>query len=601
VESRSQIASACSIALLSVAAGLFPLEFLRQSCRSGGLATCHFGWPRGAARRLRRNVRWLAAIGLPLMFFITLLHAHDPEPGRFAIERMCFIVSMCLLAFFGLRVLRPSGGVLRELTAYQRGGWVNRLRYLWPTLAVLLPLSLGVLAATGYYYTAQQLAWRVYQSSWMLLGLLFLREFLLRWLLVRRRKLSIRQARERRAASAEEQAALGESSLPVKPSPEEAAADLAAISSQARRVVSTGLAVTLLAGLWLVWVDILPALNALDRWTLWWHVTTEIVDATSSAEPATGFPLNPMGGAVQGTLPGRDGESGNVRTVVRPITAADLAIAVLVSVLTLIAARNVPGLLEMSLLPRLPLDASVRYAVTRIVSYLIVLAGAVASCNSIGLGWSKIQWLATALTFGLAFGLQEIFANFVSGLIILFERPVRVGDVVTVDDVTGVVSRVRIRATTITNWDRKEFVVPNKEFITGRILNWTLSDSTNRVVINVGVAYGSDTELARELLQKIAREHPLVLDDPPPVATFESFGESSLNFVLRAFLPALDSRLTVVHELHTAINKAFEEHGIQIAFPQHDLHIRSMPEGWKNAVRPALEPVVPFGNGAKHA
>ena len=160
----------------------------------------------------------------------------------------------------------------------------------------------------------------------------------------------------------------------------------------------------------------------------------------------------------------------------------------------MVAFRNIPGLLEIAVLQRLPLETSARYAVTTLASYAIILVGVVMGAGSLGLRWNQIQWLATALTFGLAFGLQEIFANFVAGLIILFERPLRVGDIVTVDDVTGVVSRVRIRATTITNWDRKEFVVPNKEFITGKLLNWTLSDQVNRIVINVGIAYGSDTD-----------------------------------------------------------------------------------------------------------
>ena len=112
------------------------------------------------------------------------------------------------------------------------------------------------------------------------------------------------------------------------------------------------------------------------------------------------------------------------------------------------------------------------------------------------------------MSLGLGFGLQEIFANFVSGLIILFERPVRVGDVVTIDNITGVVSRIRMRATTITDRDRKELIIPNKEFITGRVLNWTLTDPVNRVVINVGIAYGSDTQRAAEILLKVAKDHP---------------------------------------------------------------------------------------------
>ena len=230
----------------------------------------------------------------------------------------------------------------------------------------------------------------------------------------------------------------------------------------------------------------------------------------------------------------------------------------------------------MSILQQLPFDASVRYAITTLVSYVIVMVGTIATCSTIGLQWSQIQWLATALTFGLAFGLQEMFANFVAGLIILLERPIRVGDIVTVDDVTGVVSRIRIRATSITNWDRKEYVVPNKEFITGRLLNWTLSDKVNRITVEVGLAYGSDTEQARDLLLQAANDHPMVLKDPAAMATFQGFGDNSLNLVLRAFLPSLENRLQVIHELHTAIDQAFRKAKLEIAFPQRDLHIRTM-------------------------
>ena len=146
----------------------------------------------------------------------------------------------------------------------------------------------------------------------------------------------------------------------------------------------------------------------------------------------------------------------------------------------------------------------------------------------------------------------------------------------TVDDVTGVVSRIRIRATSITNWDRKEYVVPNKEFITGRLLNWTLSDKVNRIVVEVGLAYGADTDLARELLLKAANDHPLVLKDPAAIASFEGFGDNSLNLLLRAFLPTMDNRLQVITELHTAINRSFRASGLEIAYPQRDLHIRTM-------------------------
>ena len=244
----------------------------------------------------------------------------------------------------------------------------------------------------------------------------------------------------------------------------------------------------------------------------------------------------------------------------------------------MLASRNLPGLLELAVLQRLPMDHGGRNAITTLCRYACILAGCIIAFNTIGIQWSSIQWLVAALTVGLGFGLQEIFANFVSGLIILFERPVRIGDVVTIDNVTGSVSRIQIRATTITDWDRKEYIVPNKEFVTGKLLNWTLSDKTNRIVVRVGVAYGTDTENALSMLQEIADEHPLILSDPPPVVGFEGFGDSSLDLVLRCFLPSLDNRLKVTTQLHVLIDRRFKDAGIEIAFPQRDLHIRSLPQ-----------------------
>jgi potassium efflux system protein len=177
---------------------------------------------------------------------------------------------------------------------------------------------------------------------------------------------------------------------------------------------------------------------------------------------------------------------------------------------------------------------------------------------------------------GLGFGLQEIFANFFSGLIVLLERPVRVGDIVTVGNTTGIVSKIRMRATTITNWERQEMIIPNKELMTGTVLNWTLSDTIQRVFIQIGVAYGSDTKKTTELLYQVVKSHPNVLNEPAPAVTFAGFGSSTLNFEVRCFLPNAAVKLATTHELHTSIDNAFREAGIEMAFPQCDLHIRSI-------------------------
>jgi potassium efflux system protein len=177
------------------------------------------------------------------------------------------------------------------------------------------------------------------------------------------------------------------------------------------------------------------------------------------------------------------------------------------------------------------------------------------------------------LGVGIGFGLQEIVANFIGGVIILFERPIRVGDVVTVGDTDGVVSRIRSRATTIRNWDGKELLVPNKEFITGRLLNWSLSDQTTRVILSVGIAYGSNVRQAMSLLEEAARESENVLDNPPPSVIFESFGDNSLVMSLRCFVGTAELRYPTVSALSEAINEKCSAAGINIAFPQRDLHL----------------------------
>ncbi len=258
-----------------------------------------------------------------------------------------------------------------------------------------------------------------------------------------------------------------------------------------------------------------------------------------------------------------------------------LLAALLIATMTLVTVRNLPGFLEITVFRRL--TAGERYAYATIAKYGVVLVGFALAFGAIGVGWSNIQWLVAAVGLGLGFGLQEIFANFVSGLIILFERPIRVGDTVTVGDVSGVVSRIHIRATWITRFDRKELVVPNKEFVTTRLINWSLSDSVVRVEVPVGIAYGSDTERAIEVLRSVASANEHVLREPAPDVFFLGFGDSALEFELRVFSPDVEHRLPILHALHMEIDRAFRREGIEIAFPQRDLHVRSVPQGGHSA------------------
>jgi potassium efflux system protein len=259
-------------------------------------------------------------------------------------------------------------------------------------------------------------------------------------------------------------------------------------------------------------------------------------------------------------------------------TLLEAALAFVIVVVSVILVRTLPGLLEITVLRTTAAAPGTRHAIATLCRYAVIAISAALVLDVVEVDWAKFGWIAAALSVGLGFGLQEIVANFVCGLILLFERPLRVGDIVTVEGMTGTVTRIHMRATTITNWDRQEFVVPNKTLITNTLLNWTLSAPVNRLVVPVGVAYGTDTEQARKILLEVAADHPQILAEPEPMATFEQFADSSLNLVLRAFLPDMESRLATLTELHTEIQRRFTAAGIEIAFPQLDLQARS---GWK--------------------
>lgn len=541
----------------AVAFALLPMECLRNICRPSGLGISHFGWNTTTVQHCSRLIRMTIYLGLPLVFVTSALHWVDPVMGEDLLERICFLVGCGLLVFLALRALDPQRGLLRGYYARNSGGWAERLRYVWFAVGVIGPIFFAVLATTGYYYTAYELTQRMYSMFWLVVGLVVGSELIARLILVERRRVFIEQAKQRRT-----QAAVGASTDYKEDADVAVAASinsqkewhekLARQTKQSQNLLHSVGVMLAIIGLWLMWADVFPALRVVLQQNLW--TTTEVVSAVAeglaSDEPIT-------------------------KEVVRQITPTDLLQALLVMLMTIVVFRNLPGLVDIVVLNQLPIDASTRNAAAAVSSYVVIVIGLVWSARLVGVHWTQVQWLVTALTFGLAFGLQEIFANFVSGIIILFERPVRVGDVVTVDGVTGVVTKTRARATMIRDFDLKELIVPNKEFITGRVLNWTHSDEVTRVVLPIGIAYGSDVEQAIRLLLEVAQKHPLVLSEPAPSVNFEAFGDSALNLVVRAYVSKLGDRLPVTTELLTGIYQTLSEHHIEIPFPQRDLHIRS--------------------------
>lgn len=266
-------------------------------------------------------------------------------------------------------------------------------------------------------------------------------------------------------------------------------------------------------------------------------------------------------------------------SVLRTVSLMDLIFVIYGVIITFVFLKNMPGVLEVLIFNRFKKLDTYGYSIITLCNYICIGVASVFCLSRLGISWSELQWMVAALSVGLGFGLQEIFANFISGIIILFERPIRIGDIITINNNSGVVSKIRIRATTIVNFDYKEYVVPNKEFITNAIVNWSLNDTMTRIVIEIGVGYGSSLEEVREVLYRLADENPYTLKDPAPSVLFLSFGDSNLNLELRVYVKKISDRNTCIDSLNTQIYNEFNRLGIEIAFNQMDVFIKNVHNG----------------------
>ncbi len=523
---------------------LLSLRFLIQLCMPDGVGDQHLRWPQPVREALLHEFRWILPIAVPLGFFVSSTIGNEPPVATQSLGRLAFILLMMVSCVFVFRLLRQKGMLMQAVNTANANSIVGQLHFLWFPLLVSLPVAFALTSAWGYHYTALHLEQLAELTFWFFVGLFLLKELLLRSLYIADRRLRLEDAirrrdemRAKRAQNADDR----EEEMPLV-SLDIPELDFAELSEQNKRLVRAGFLFGAVIGIWSIWNDLLPALGFLNNTELPFHAT-RIIDGISKEVP---------------------------------VSLGDLILGLIMVVISVLAAKNIPGVLEITLLQRLPLDNGERYAITTLSQYFIAGVGIVVAFSTLGLQWSSIQWLVAALSVGLGFGLQEIVANFISGIILLFERPIRVGDVVTVNNTTGVVSRIRIRATTITKYDKQELLIPNKQFITAEVTNWTLSDKLNRVLITVGVDYSADVDRAMELMLEAATQHPEVLEDPKPVTSFEAFGDSALTLMLRSYLGSMDNRLATITDLHKAIREKLNAAGISIAFPQRDIHMSTL-------------------------
>jgi small-conductance mechanosensitive channel len=257
------------------------------------------------------------------------------------------------------------------------------------------------------------------------------------------------------------------------------------------------------------------------------------------------------------------------------ITISHLFVAVVAILLSLLASRLIRLALRKQVLDKMHIDKGLEYALLRFIHYIILIIGVYIGLKTINIPLGAIVGLFAVIGVGIGFGLQNLASNFISGVILLLERPVKVGDRLEVNDVWGDVKRINLRTTLIETPDKIAIIVPNSKLLENEVTNYSYGDPKIRLRIPVGIAYGSDCEKASEIMMRAAKENRRVLETPAPKTWFREFGDSSLNFMLLCWIPNAVEKFDVISELNHAIDKGFRENGIEIPFPQRDLHLRS--------------------------
>jgi potassium efflux system protein len=529
-EQESELATALYMAATRMALYAWGLGFLRMLLLPKGLVARHFRWPVQRTSTLYKRVVRLEMTFIPAIFLVVLAFNLYPREVGGALAASAMIVVLLSLSQFFREMPHFTLGKIDALLRDTRPGPTSAYGRFARTLLVWVPIASTVAVLLGYTYTAMEFALVLIKTVVLGCLVLLVYELGLRWLRLTRRRMVVK-AREGAVQAAE-----GGSEASIEDEMLENDPEL--LNAEGSKLLGVLMIFAGLFGLVAIWSEVFPALGILDSVQLWTY-----------------------NGVVDG-----------LETTV-PVTLANVVTAVVVSVLGWAALRRLPSLLEILLRQTMNVAPPTAYATTRVLQYAGTLALVTVVIGSLGGSWSSIQWAVAALSLGIGFGLQEIVANFISGLIILFEQPIRVGDTVTVGNVSGKVTKIQMRATTIRDFDRRELLVPNKEFITNQLLNWSLSDQVNRWTLDVGVAYGSDMDRAMAIVRDVIKQQPLVLEDPQAMVTFEEFGDNSLLIRARYFMSDLDQRLAVSSQMMLDINRRFNEAGIVVAFPQRDIHL----------------------------
>ena len=526
---------------LSMAGYWWFFSFILAILRPNGILVCHFGFTKESAASLQDVTKRIIVSVVLLLNTSIFSNVMDTGLANDVLGEINTIVALLFcIVIIAPRFIRTEKSLSSTTTDKRDRTLLKIMR----VLLQLVPVILIVLIALGYYYTALNLITHIINTyiAWVVWSLV--RHTIYRGVTVASRRLAYRRLQEKRQQKQPDSNDVSASDDVVVITEQEEGLALNEVRSQLLRFADLFIWTALFAIFYYVWSDLVTVVSYLRDITLWQQTSTT--------------------------------EAG---VVTETISLFNLIVALIIVVITYILVRNIQGILEILLFSRVKLSQGTPYTITTLLTYILVAVGGAWAFSTLGMSWSKLQWLFAALSVGLGFGMQEIFANFVSGIILLFERPIRVGDTVTINDVTGTVAKIRIRAITMIDPDRKEVIVPNKSFVTGQVTNWALSNTVTRLVVSVGVAYGSDLDLVKRLLLQAAHEQPSVLKDPEPRALFLTFGASTLDHELRVYVGQVSERNDTLDALNRRVNELFAENNIDIAFNQLDIFIKNKDTG----------------------
>ncbi len=508
--------------------------------RPNGLAYRHFGMPQTSNEIFQRIIK--QSVWIVVLLLVSSIFSQVEVIGftNDVIGQVVTIVALALCTF----VVRPllDRGIQEYENAKTEDG-KKRSVSLFKLLRFVLfivPLTLIVLILLGYYYTAVYLIEHIIKTYLVALVWVFGRYFAYRSLTISSRRMAYRRLQKKREKIREQNLEQGKDESKEKP---EDVIKISTVNEQIFRMADLIGWVVLFASLYAIWSDLISIAYYLNNVILW-----EQVETTSKG------------------------------TVVESVTLLNILRSVLYVIVTYVLVKNIKGILEVTFFSRIKLSKGTPHTITAVLTYFLVCFGSISAFTSLGISWSKIQWVFTALSVGLGFGVREIFGSFVSGTILLFERPIRVGDKVTVGNFTGVITRIRLRSTTLVDDEHKEVVLPNQAFVTDRFINWTYNNTITRLQVIIKISTDANLELVRTLLYQVASEAPKVMEDPAPNVNLIGFGEGWIEHEFTVYVPELDDRSATRNFLYKRITELFNQHQIKIAFNQMDVHLHQPQE-----------------------